>query len=119
MPSLVMANPSWRARAKPSESATMPAISTGRRRLLRLSLYMRSVPMLPEPKIAARTCSIVSPYANRTETVPRPSNDACSKSPALTSVAAQSAPGMTISPAPRLTPNCPTALASHATATAG
>jgi hypothetical protein len=58
MPSVVVAKPSCRARAKPSESGIMPAISIGRRRALRLSLYMRSVPMLPEPRIATAVRSI-------------------------------------------------------------
>jgi hypothetical protein len=119
MPSVVIANPSWRARASPSDSGTMPAMITGRRDVLLLSLYRSSVPMLPDPKIATQICSMNFPYANRSETVPRPSNDACSRSPAPTSTAPQSAPGMMMSPSLRLTSNCPTALASQATATAG
>ena len=51
----------------------MPAMIVGRSDLLRLSLYMRSVPMLPEPIIAAEICSMKFSYAKRTETVPRPS----------------------------------------------
>jgi hypothetical protein len=70
-----------------------------------LELYMRSVPMLPDPRIAARICSMGFPYAKRTETVPRPSKDACSRSAAPTSTAPQRAPGMMMSPALRLTPN--------------
>ena len=59
MPSVVIAKPSWRARANPSDSGMMPAMITGRRVLLLLSLYIRSVPMLPDPRIAARMGSMI------------------------------------------------------------
>ena len=37
----------------------IPAMITGRRVLLLLSLYIRSVLMLPEPRIAARMGSMI------------------------------------------------------------
>ena len=42
----------------------------GRRRLLRLSLYMRSVPILPEPKIATAVFSITLPRSERSSEQP-------------------------------------------------
>ena len=46
-------SPSSAARFIPSDSASMPIIHRGSMYSLRWSLYIRSVPMLPDPTIAA------------------------------------------------------------------
>src|SRR5437879_311891 len=52
-PSAVVESPCSRALASPSDAGSMPTIHTGRIQRLRSALYIRSVPMLPEP-ISAR-----------------------------------------------------------------
>src|SRR6516165_2801324 len=57
-PSGDASKPAWRARARPFESGSTPTMYLGCTRLERSSLYMRSVPMLPEPTMAAVTLLI-------------------------------------------------------------
>src|SRR5262245_9985926 len=61
MPSVVVASPAARALASPSESGSMPATMVSSSTSLRSSFTIRSVPMLPEPRIAARTRSPIMP----------------------------------------------------------
>src|SRR5207244_4087058 len=51
-PCAVVLRPAARARASPSEAGSIPTIHTGDSCGLRIALYMRSVPMLPEPSSA-------------------------------------------------------------------
>src|SRR3954454_11241904 len=58
-PSWLASRPSSRARPRPGLSGSTPIIQRGSMRSLRRSLYIRSVPMLPGPTIAA-VCLVIS-----------------------------------------------------------
>jgi hypothetical protein len=59
-PPAVVERPFSRAFASPSEASSIPTIQMGSIQGLRSALYMRSVPMLPEPMSAAFIFAIVS-----------------------------------------------------------
>src|SRR5581483_11938018 len=61
MPLSVVAIPSSRARASPSDVGSIPTSQVSSSHSLRSSLYIRSVPMLPEPMIAVFTFGISRP----------------------------------------------------------
>src|SRR5947208_1849453 len=59
-PPAVVESPLSRALASPSEASSMPTIQAGSIQRLRSALYIRSVPMLPEPMSAALILAMVS-----------------------------------------------------------
>src|SRR5882762_7881247 len=117
-PSAVVATFSRAARANPSEAASMPTIAPNSRFCdTRITLIIRSVPILPDPIAATFIRRMSLPYLeNVTLTAPRTDSSAVISLPGSTITIAPNAPDKTTSPSRNGAPNDAAMRATHTNA---